>query len=84
MPSGTARPNAHAAHLRQVDDQPTVATAQTGAAVSASPDCEKQLVIARVVDRRYDISGVGAASDHLGPLIDHAVVQRSRLVVLLV
>ncbi|WP_236597790.1 hypothetical protein, partial [Paraburkholderia kirstenboschensis] len=40
------------------------ATAQTGTVVSASADCEKQFVFARVVDRRYDIGGVGAGYRH--------------------
>ena len=78
------RVDADAAHLRQVDDQAVVAAAEAGAVVAAAADREQQLVLAGVVDRGHDVGGVGAARDHLGPLVDHAVVQRPGLVVVLV
>ena len=61
--------------MRQVDDQPIVATAQPGPVMAAAAHREEQAVVAREVHCRDDIGHVRAARDHAWPLVDHAVVE---------
>ena len=41
----------------------------------------EQIVLAPEIHRRDDVGDVGAARDQRRPLVDHAVVERARLIV---
>src|SRR5262249_53929460 len=77
------RVDPNAAHLREINDQAIVAAAEPGTVVASTADREKELVLAREVDRGNDVGGAGTSRDHPGPLVDHAVVQRTGIVVVL-
>ena len=73
--------HAHALHHRQVDDQPVVAAAEPGAVVAAAADGEQQALLAGEVHGGDDVGDVDAARDEPRPLVDHAVVEGARGVV---
>jgi hypothetical protein len=71
----------HAAHAREVDDEPVVDAAQARAVVSAAADRQRQALAARVPDGGDHVGRVGTAGDQRRPAIDHRVVERATLVV---
>ena len=82
---GSRRPLAgidvDALHADEVDHDGVVARPEPGNAVRASAHGDREPVLARVVHRRDDVVGVGAAHDHARPPLDHRVVDLARLVV---
>ena len=60
---------------------PSSHAAEAGAVVAAAADGEEQAVVAAEVHRRDDVGDVDAARDQPRPLVDHAVVERARRVV---
>ena len=75
------RIDAHALHRRQVDDQSVVDAAEPGSVVAAAANGDGKLVVAAEIHRRDHVGDVGAARDQQRPLVDHAVVELARLVV---
>ena len=69
--------DAHAFHLRQVDDQAIVHAAKARPVVAAAPDGDGQAVVAPEIDRGDHVGDVGAAGNGQWPLVDHAVVERA-------
>ena len=75
------RVNAHALHQREVDDQPVVDAAEPRPVMAAAADGDRQPVVAAEIDRRNDVSGIGAARDQERALIDHRVIELARFIV---
>ncbi len=75
------RVDADAVHRREIDHQPVVDGAESGAVVPAAADGDEQVVVAGEVDRGDDVGDVGALGDERRVLVDHRVVDRARLVV---
>src|SRR6476646_10449014 len=75
------RVDAHAAHPRQIDDQTIVDRAESGSAVTAAPNGDRETLVTSDVDRGDHIAGVHRASDEQRALVDHAVLDASRLIV---
>ena len=71
----------HALHRRQVDDQAVIDAAKTRTIVAAAANGDRELVVAAEIHRRDDISDVRASGDEQRPLVDHGVVEFSRLIV---
>ncbi len=68
-------------HGRQVDDQPAVAAAEPRPVVPAAADGQQEAPLAGMGHGRDHLLGGGAGHDPARPLVDHAVVERARLVV---
>ena len=68
-------------HLREVDDQAVVHASETRAVMPPASDRELHPAVTGVVDRGDHICDVRAAGDQRRPLVDHRVVERTRLVV---
>src|ERR1700722_3008226 len=71
--------NPHPPHRRQVDDQAVIDAAQTGTIVPAAANGDGELVAPPEIHRRDDIGDVGASGDEQWPLVDHGVVEFTRL-----
>ena len=71
----------HALHRRQVDDQAVVDAAETRAIVAAAANGDRELVVPAEIDRGDHVGDVGASGDEQRPLVDHGVVELSRLFV---
>jgi hypothetical protein len=65
----------------EIDHDPAVAAAETGAVVTAAANCEQQIAIAREFNRRNDVRHVAATCDHVRPFLDHRVVELAGLLV---
>lgn len=71
-----------AIETRQVDHDPVIACAKTGAVVATASHRDQQTLIPREGDRNDHVGDIDAARDDCGMLVDHAVVDRtSRLVI---
>ena len=68
-------------HQRQVDDQTVIDAGETGRVMPASANSDRQLVLAAEIHRRDDIGHINASGDEKRPLVDHRVVELSRIVV---
>jgi hypothetical protein len=68
-------------HRREVDHEPVVDAAETAAVVAAAADRDPQPTVAREADRSGDVALVHAVGDCRRMLVDHRVVERTRLVV---
>jgi hypothetical protein len=66
--------DAHAIHLHEADDHPTVVGAEARDAVRAATNGEIDVVLAREFDRSHYVGDISAANDHLRLLVDHPVV----------
>ena len=73
--------NSHALHRRQIDDQAAFDAAETRTIVAAPPNRDRELVVAAEFDGRNNIGDVGASGDEQRSLVDHGVVELSRLLV---
>ena len=71
----------HALHRRQVDDQAVIDAGETRTIVAAAANGDRELVVAAEIHRRDDIGDVRASGDEQRPLVDHGVVEFSRLFV---
>jgi hypothetical protein len=56
--------------------------AQARSVVAAAADGNQELVVAAEIHRRDHISDIGAARDGQRPLVDHAVVEPARFLVI--
>ena len=70
-----------ALHQRQVDDQTVIDAGETGRVMPASANSDRQLVLAAEIHRRHDIGHISAFGDEKRPLVDHRVVELSRVIV---
>ena len=61
--------------------RPSSTAAKAGSVVAAAADGDGQAVVAPEIDRGDHVGDVGAAGDQQRPLVDHAVVERARLLV---
>ena len=68
-------------HHRQVDDQPVVDAAEARAVVAAAADGDEKAVVAAEIDRCDHVGNIDALRDQQRPLVDHAVIERARLVI---
>ena len=75
------RVDADALHAREVDHQAVVAGAEAGAVVAAAAHGEGQAVLAGEVDGADHIGHIDAAGNQRRALVDHAVVDLARLLV---
>ena len=75
------RINPHAAHERHVEHQGAVSDGQAGDVVAAALDAEQEVVFARKPHALDHIGDAETASDDRGPSVEHAVPDRSRVVV---
>ena len=66
---------------REVDHHAVVDSAQPGAVVAATADCQRQLPVAREGNHLRDVVRVGDARDQGGTPVDHRVVDLARLLV---
>jgi hypothetical protein len=80
-PSTGSRIDADPLHRREVDHQPAVVDAESGAVVPAAADGNEQLAVAAEIDGGNDVARVGAAGDERRTAVDHAVVDLPRLFV---
>jgi hypothetical protein len=69
----------HALHCREVDDQAVVDAAETRTIVSATANGDGELIVPAEIHRHDDICDVGAMGDEQRSLVDHGVVEFSRL-----
>ena len=74
----------HAAHAREVDDEPVVDAAQTAAVVAPAADGDVEALLASEPHRGDHVGDVAAPDDHRRVLVDHRVVQRASVVVVAV
>src|SRR5205807_8005981 len=70
-----------AAQEPQVDDQPALADAMAGNAVTAAPDRNRQIHLTGQRDRRDDVLDIEWADDQLGTPVDHPVERAARGIV---
>jgi hypothetical protein len=70
-----------AAQQRQVDDQGVVRYPEAGRVVAAAPDGDLDAVLSGEPHAGDDVGGVAAARDRGRVLVDHGVVDGTRLVV---
>src|SRR5882724_4490338 len=75
------RVDAHALHRRQVDDQAVIDAGEPGAIVAAAPNGDAQIIVATKIHRRYHVGDIDTASDQQRVLVDHAVVERTGIVI---
>lgn len=68
-----ARIDANAAHRGQVDHQAAIADGAPGDVVPPAAHRDRQVMVAREIDRCDDVGSAGAAGDHAGMPVDHAV-----------
>ena len=78
------RIHTHGPHLRHVDDQAAVVRPESRPAVPAAAHGKIEPVLAREVHRSDDVSDLLGLHDRQRPPVEHAVVNRARLVVALV
>ncbi len=76
------RVDAHALHHRQIDNQPIIDAGEARPIVGAAANGDGKLAVPAEIHRRDHIGDVGAAGDQQRPLVDHRVVELSRLVVI--
>ena len=72
---------AHAAHLREIDDQAVVAHGSAGHVVPTAANGERQLVLVGEAHGGRDVVGVGAARDDGRIPVDHPVPDAAGVVV---
>ena len=70
-------------HQRQVDHHAVVADGVARDGVTAAPDRDAEVALAREADGLGNVVGAGAARDQRGPAVDRAVPDAARLVVAL-
>ncbi len=75
------RIDSDAFHHRQVDDQTVIDAAQAGPAMAAAAHGNRKLVVAAEIHRRHHVGRVGTARDDERPLVDHAVIELARLLI---
>ena len=68
-------------HRREVDHDPAVDRAETGAVVATAADSDGEVVCARDLECGDDVHDVVAAGDRRRPLVDHGVVDGAALVI---
>jgi hypothetical protein len=68
-------------HRGEVDHDPVVAGREPGDAVTAAPDCDHELLLAREAKRRSDVVDAGRAGDDRGPSVEDPVPDGASLVV---
>src|SRR5207248_6932214 len=68
-------------HLREVDDDPVVDAPEARAVVAPAAHGYPDVPVVRELDRCGHVAGVGAVHDRRRMLVDHPVVERTRLVV---
>jgi hypothetical protein len=66
---------------REVDHDSVVAGPEPGAVVAATPNRQRQAAVTSERDRPRNVAGAGATRDQRRPLVDHGVVDLSRLLV---
>ena len=71
----------HALHRRQVDDQAVVDAAETRTIVASAANGDRKLVVPAEIHRRDHIGDVRASGDEQRPLVDHGVVEFTRVFV---
>jgi hypothetical protein len=74
--------DADALHRGKVDDQAVVDQGKAGTVVTASSYGDEKIIVPSKMHCGYNIRYVRAASDEERPLVDHAVIDLARLVIL--
>src|SRR5262245_20329863 len=74
----------HTLHGGEVDNQSVVARTEPRAVVAAAANGDEQAVVASEVHGADDIRYIGAVRDQARALVDHAVIERTGLVVALI
>jgi hypothetical protein len=82
--SAVRRIDMHPLHQGEINNQPVIATAQSGPVVTAAAYGGEKIILPTKPHGGDHIGYVGTASDQERPLVDHAVVQLAGLLIVLV
>src|ERR1700730_9248712 len=75
------RVDAHAPHVRQVDDQAIVDAGEPWPIVAAATNRDAQAIVAAEIHRRDHVGDIDTAGDQQWPLVDHAIIERTGFII---